>query len=106
MLTNSSFTKTVFLAVVLFVNTPFSKKSKYTEGVAERMCRYIAIQRLSRKCVQKKYALPIPPNVTMTFLRKKKKKKKCTELGVINDKGRGQNLFLSPIIVQQKRFMN
>ena len=34
-----------------------SQRSKYTEGVALRMCICITVQRLSRKCVQnKKYA--------------------------------------------------
>ena len=34
-----------------------SQRSKYTEGVALRMRICIAVQRLSRNCVQKKYAL-------------------------------------------------
>ena len=34
-----------------------SQRSKYTDGVVWRMRRCVAIQRLSRKCVQKKYAL-------------------------------------------------
>ena len=33
-----------------------SQRSKYTEGVARCMCKCTAVQRLSRKYVQKKYA--------------------------------------------------
>ena len=46
---------TVFLALVLLTySTRPSQRSKYSEGVALRMLRCVAIQRLSRKCVQKK----------------------------------------------------
>ena len=54
------FTTTVFLDRSHFArscSTHPSQSSKYTEGVAQRMSRCIAIQRLSRKCVQKWHIL-------------------------------------------------
>ena len=47
------FTTTAFLSLVCSNIRP-SQRSKYAEGVARRMRRCDAIQRLSRKCVQKK----------------------------------------------------
>ena len=50
----SSSLTAVFLAVVLLdhCSTHPSQRSKYTEDVALRMRIYIAVQRLSRKCIE------------------------------------------------------
>ena len=53
-LRNSSFYNRRLPGTRFARSTRPSQRSKYTEGVAQRMRRCVAIQRLSRKCVQKK----------------------------------------------------
>ena len=53
-LRNSSFNNRRLPGTRFARSTRPSQRSKYTEGVAQRMRRCVAIQRLSRKCVQKK----------------------------------------------------
>ena len=70
-LRNSSFNNRRLPGTRFARSTRPSQRSKYTEGVAQRMRRCVAIQRPSRKCVQKK----------------KKKKKQTPYGGAVADLG-------------------
>ena len=63
-LRSSSFSKCSLLGIrfARSCSTRPSQRSKYTEGAALRMRTYIAVQRLSRKYVQKKNSLVTDPS--------------------------------------------